>query len=177
MTATDPSTTGYDARAVANWFLDRAVRDGDELTQLHLHKLVYLAHGWHLARLGRPLIRDAVEAWPRGPMIPALYDEFKHFGDGPIRGRAFDFDFVRGENLVVRTVFPSDTWGLLELLWQTYEGHGEEELTRAAAEVDSPWAKLTSGGRVVITDHPVIPDEDLKAYYDDQVRAVQSMAG
>ena len=34
-----------------------------------LHKLLYYAQGWHLARTGRPLFPEAVEAWTDGPVV------------------------------------------------------------------------------------------------------------
>ena len=37
-----------------------------------LHKLLYYAQGWHLARTGRPLFPEAVEAWTDGPVVAEL---------------------------------------------------------------------------------------------------------
>src|SRR5215510_7158653 len=79
-----PAGRPYDSKAAANWFLDL----GQPLTPMKLQKLVYFAHGWSLALTGVPLIKDAVEAWRYGPVIPALYHEFKHNGARPITDRA-----------------------------------------------------------------------------------------
>ncbi|WP_131993555.1 type II toxin-antitoxin system antitoxin SocA domain-containing protein [Dokdonella fugitiva] len=40
---------------------------------MQLLKLVYLCHAWTLGLLGRPLLREEVQAWRYGPVFPALY--------------------------------------------------------------------------------------------------------
>ena len=61
--------TPYTAKAIANYFLKhrkRFKRKGP-ITQMKLHKLVYFAHGWHLALKGEPLIDETLQAWDYGP--------------------------------------------------------------------------------------------------------------
>ncbi|WP_341717421.1 DUF4065 domain-containing protein [Micromonospora sp. FIMYZ51] len=43
------------------------------MTAMKLEKLVYYCQGWHLAREGRPLFQEAIEAWRQGPVVPLLY--------------------------------------------------------------------------------------------------------
>ena len=69
----------YSAIAVANCFLDIADAQSRPITPLKIQKLVYIAHGWHLAIYEEPLIVELVEAWKWGPVIPLLYHEFKNF--------------------------------------------------------------------------------------------------
>ena len=52
----------YDARAIANFFLDKAGEDKQSLDQMKIQKLVYYANGWHLALRSSPLIDEQVEA-------------------------------------------------------------------------------------------------------------------
>ena len=62
----------YKALAIANYYIDKANVEDTPLDHLRLQKLVYLAHGWHLAIHGRPLIEESVEAWKYGPVIADL---------------------------------------------------------------------------------------------------------
>jgi uncharacterized phage-associated protein len=42
-------------------------------------KLVYYAQGFALALLDRPLFPQHIEAWIYGPVVPALYREYKSY--------------------------------------------------------------------------------------------------
>jgi uncharacterized phage-associated protein len=75
----------YDAKSIANYFLEKAEQSGQDLTSMKVLKLVYFAHGWHLAIKDQPLINEQVEAWAYGPVIPSLYRAFRSHGEQPIR--------------------------------------------------------------------------------------------
>lgn len=47
-------------------------------------KLVYICHGWMLALYHRPLIKDEIQAWQYGPVIPSLYNKVRGFKSGPV---------------------------------------------------------------------------------------------
>ncbi|MCC7437458.1 MAG: DUF4065 domain-containing protein [Armatimonadetes bacterium] len=83
------SEAPYDSRIVGNSFLDIALKDGTALTPMKLLKLVYIAHGWHLGIMGKPLISDEVQAWKYGPVIPKLYSRalsLRNSGNMEIQG-------------------------------------------------------------------------------------------
>lgn len=82
----------FPAKEIANYFLGIADNNGKPISPMKLLKLVYYAHGWHLALSGNPLIKENVEAWRFGPVVRCLYDEFKIWGNGPIRKRATSVD-------------------------------------------------------------------------------------
>jgi uncharacterized phage-associated protein len=65
-----PISTAF---TVADEILKIAKRKGLHITPMQLLKLVYIAHGWSLAILGRDLFPDRIEAWKYGPVIPDLY--------------------------------------------------------------------------------------------------------
>lgn len=56
----------YDPRALANFMLDEAERNGLALTNLASQKLLYFAHGMFLNETKRPLVKGFFEAWQYG---------------------------------------------------------------------------------------------------------------
>lgn len=72
------------AEQVAHRFVQLAAQEGRGITQLELHKLVYAAHGWHLAIRGKGLVSEAPEAWKYGPVYASLRRELREFGARPI---------------------------------------------------------------------------------------------
>lgn len=70
------------ARDVADYFLANVdVDSGDSLSNPKLQKLVYYAQGLHLGMRGIPLFGEPIEAWDHGPVVPGLYQDFKHRGN------------------------------------------------------------------------------------------------
>ena len=70
--------------ALANYIIHSFNVSGRNLTHLKLQKLVYITHGWYLYALDRVLVEDEIEVWAYGPVITALYHQFKHYGKEPI---------------------------------------------------------------------------------------------
>lgn len=70
----------YLASQIANYFIIRGRAEDVKIDPLKMQKLVYLAHGWHLAFEKRPLICETIEAWKYGPVVPSLYRQFRDYG-------------------------------------------------------------------------------------------------
>src|SRR5690242_7076625 len=43
------------------------------VSAMKLQKLIYYCQAWHLVRTNRAMFSDRIEAWPQGPVIPAIY--------------------------------------------------------------------------------------------------------
>lgn len=132
----------HDAREVANFLLDYAEQHGVPLTNMALLKHIYFAHGWHLAGHNKPLIKNRIEAWEHGPVIRAVYDEFKDFGRNPIAGRATVIDWETGEVSVARGSFCAETASLLRSTFNYYAGYGAFELSAITHEPGGPWHQV-----------------------------------
>jgi len=162
------NTMPYLAIAVANNFIELANRDGDKtVTPMKLQKLVYFAHGWHLAFTEEPLIKEHVEAWKFGPVIPSVYHEFKDYGDDTIPKLATIFDLDSGtlDLVTPRIAEDSQAIPLLNRMWETYGKYSGVQLSNATHLPGTPWYVVWEerGGKNRLgTD---IPDELIKEYF------------
>lgn len=146
---TCPTTT----EAVANYFIDRALRgECSDLTQMKLQKLVYYAHGWHLGLRHDPLFLEPVQAWRYGPVILSLRREFRSFGREPIDRKARDIQYRDGSFVEFEPeVSPTDSAAaLLAKVWDTYSFFTPIQLTNMTHQPGTPWHKVAShyGGNI-----------------------------
>ncbi len=161
----------YDSKAVANYFLDLADRSGKRLDPMQIQKLVYFAHAWNLAVTGEPLIDDTVEAWRYGPVIPALYHEFKSFGMHPITRKASNlkvvqrekWEYVFDEPKINESDTSSTTREVLDMVWNAYGNLTGIQLSNLTHEPGSPWrlAWEQSQGKKSVD----IPDHLIREYF------------
>lgn len=77
-------TTVYSVYDIANYFLFKAERDNELLSNLKLQKLIYYSQGLHLALFGIPIFTEKIRAWNYGPVVPELYAAYKEYGAGGI---------------------------------------------------------------------------------------------
>ena len=78
-------THTVDALTLADYILLKSAEHGWVITPLKLNKLCYLIQGFMLKNHDRPAFKNDIEAWPYGPVIPDVYEAFKHCGGDPIR--------------------------------------------------------------------------------------------
>ncbi|MEZ7546394.1 Panacea domain-containing protein [Veillonella sp. 20925_1_51] len=82
--------TSRHAKTIAMWFLQRNKReqkdnfDVEGISNLKLQKLLYYAYGCYLASTKKRLFSEHLEAWQHGPVVPEIYDIYKHYGAGSI---------------------------------------------------------------------------------------------
>ena len=69
---------------LANDFIDWGMREGVEITQLKLQKLLYIFFARYLSTTGKRPFKDCPVKWPLGPVFPGVYQATKHFGAKPL---------------------------------------------------------------------------------------------
>jgi len=75
----------YSALTIANFFVRKGLLEKITVSPMKLQKLIYFAHGWHLAFFDKPLIKEDIQAWAYGPVIPAIYHIYKNYGNTTIK--------------------------------------------------------------------------------------------
>jgi len=161
----------YPAEKIANYFILKGLLDEKPVTHLKLQKLVYFAHGWHLAMYNTPLIDEEVQAWKYGPVILSLYHKLKHYGKTPINMTIPETPKETGLSSQPNGELGEDMRKFLDFIWRVYGRHTAVDLATLAHVSDSPWAKTieANGGGFMIRD-AVIGNELIKEYFVNEYR-------
>lgn len=139
----------FASTAVGDWFVERVADDPEQdLSNLKLQKLVYLAHSLHLYRHHLPLVEEPFQAWKDGPALKQLYGVYKEHGNRPIR---------RARTLVSKRVWPTDAEHTLNDIWVCFGGYSASKL-RAITHEAGPWRLHWSPD----ARNVVIPQEEIR---------------
>ncbi len=151
--APSPKKQAYSAENVAKYFIYLASRpvvgdakEREGLTNLKLQKILYFAQAYFLAKLGRPLFADHIEAWGYGPVIPTIYHHYKIKGSTPI--------FADNDESSVS----SEDKEVLQKIWDTFGGYSANRLVDIT-HAHAPWKEAYD------TKSKVITNKALTEYY------------
>lgn len=149
----------YDVRDIANFVLDSADRRNLSITNLSLQKLLYFIHGWFYSIYDEPLVRNKFEAWQYGPVQRVIYDQFKTFKNGPIRGvRATYIDPETGESVYKLPKVETNHASLIEQVIDKYAKFTAGQLVEESHAEDSPWEYVWHQAEEVVYPGMRIPD-------------------
>lgn len=174
--AFEGAVTTPSAAAVANWFLDRARQENLELDQLQIQKLLYYANAWFLANRDVELFSDDIVAWPHGPVIKSIWQQFRKYGRNPIRERAQEIQLEPGQHILdAKFVTPRLTdperIQLCEQIWQRY-GRGKFsgiQLSNMTHAKDEPWEVVWRACGV--DERPIIPSSLIRDTFKRKLAA------
>ncbi len=162
------------ALAVANTFIEIAEEHHQKVTPLKLLKLVYFAHGWHLALTGKPLIDEPVEAWKFGPVVCSVYHAFKSYRDKDIEDKESILDMdAPGFDWITPVIEKGDESNLrvfLEKVWDTYGKLGAGQLSNLTHQSDSPWFQVWERENGKGQKGIDIPNDLIKAYFESKIK-------
>lgn len=136
---------------VAEFFIQVANQsEDDQMTNLKLNKLLYYAQGAYLARTGKPLFENRIEAWDLGPVVPEVYHKYKVCGKNPI---ASEGDSV---NL---SSFEEEEREVLFDVMRDFGQYTGARLVNLTHQPDAPWSKAKEAGEKLIAR------ETIRAYF------------
>ena len=156
--------------AVANYFLELAKTTGG-LDPMKVQKLIYFAHGWHLALHGEnaPLINEPTQAWEYGPVVQSVYHEFKSFGGSKIDRLGTDFDMATGQEFTPRVPLSDEqAIPLLNKIWEIYGKYSGLQLSHLTHQVGSAWYKTRQANPGM--RFAVIQNADIRAEFAAKVQ-------
>lgn len=130
----DPGQGRLTAVATANLFVLKGLEDGRPKTHLQLQKLVFIAHGWYLAELRRPLVNELAQAWHYGPVFESLYRELRPKLKQPILEPLINNEDALANDADIET--------LLALVYKIYGHWTASQLVEATFQPDTPWSNM-----------------------------------
>lgn len=118
---------------IANWFIEN--RGANEVSNLKIQKLLYIAFGIHFARENEHLFYDPIEAWKYGPVIQSVYHYLKIFGNEAIQQPivALGGSVPRIKSTATKAIES------LEETMERYGGKSAFELMRWSHSHGGPW--------------------------------------
>lgn len=151
------------AESAANAFLDLARRSGKSLTNMQLQKLVYIAHGYSLAKLGKPLFHNNIHAFEWGPVIPNLYKTLRQYGAGEVR------DYIPTDAAPISDDSPE--MEIIREVWQDYGESSGLELSALTHRTGTPWSETWRTNQFGVISDELIAEHyrrDLYERFDNQ---------
>ncbi|HLA58834.1 MAG TPA: type II toxin-antitoxin system antitoxin SocA domain-containing protein [Puia sp.] len=151
----------YFATQIAGIFVKIGIAEKNYLSQMKLQKVVFFAHGYHLAKYDEPLIKEEFQAWKFGPVVQSIYHEFKLYGSSPIADTDF-IDFFIDLDPKKLSDAAQDT---INYSWEVTKGLTAYELSNWTHSIGSPWQQSYNP-----KDREIIIKNDLiKDYFKDIV--------
>lgn len=147
---------------IANYFVAKSWESGEALTPMKLVKLVYIAHGYHLAITGKPLLTEPAMAWKYGPVVLSVYHNFKEFGGDPITE-------MKGRSDIESDWNPSTLGEMerryLDLIYNRYKHLNGLQLSTLTHMVDTPWYITWHDNGGCNQHNAVIPNDLIEEHY------------
>lgn len=157
----------HDARAVANFFIDRAEKSGMALTIMTLLKVMYFSHAWYLGKYTEPLIAQPFEAWKYGPVNRVVYEQFKYYADRPLDKFAESFDPVLMKFTPTAFYFDGETTQFLQNIFDYYSKFHPFKLSHLTHERGGPWDVIWSRAEKSAVPGMIIPNELIASWFAD----------
>ena len=119
----------------------------------------------------RPLIRDRIEAWKHGPVIPVLYHELKIWGSEPICALHYcgtmpdtNASGASERRAFFDSVLPTDERSIIDGVVDEYGDWSFDDLRRLCHEPGPPWDTHYDG-----KFGTEIPDSTIQSYYTGEM--------
>lgn len=124
------------ARDLAHYIVDKCTRDDEPVSNLQLQKMMYLIQYIYCRSNGFLMFDDEFEAWPYGPVLPIIYDEYSRYGGRPIT--------LRYRDISNRPFGALTKW--LDDGIETLRAKSPWDLVRITHADGSPWDKVWKDG-------------------------------
>lgn len=153
------------SKSAANYFIKLSEY---QVNSSKIQKLIYLAHGWHLAIKGEPLLDEYVGICEHGIVLHSIYNEFIEYGMQNIKRIAYETHYTGLFREVVDPPEDAFVVKLLDRIWQTHGHFTWIQLSKLCRLEGSPWHQVFKDemdSRGCVRKGAIIPDQVIKTYF------------
>lgn len=140
------------ASKVAKYIIKAFHNAEDFITHLKLQKLLYYVQGWHLGLYQKELFPEDFQAWVHGPVITAIYDQYKQYKWHPI---AEDIECVS---------LDKNTEEHINEVLNCYGGDTGWELERRT-HLEEPWLLARGDLPMDVESENIITKESMRQFF------------
>ena len=152
----------YTPSCIANYFIENI----EDVSNLKLNKLIYLAFGIAYGYYNRLLVKEPIQAWRLGPVIPSIYHEFKRYGYGKIKKLSYiDNPLTDERSYPMIEEDDKEAIDSLETVKKEYGYMSASELIDYTHEIGGPWYSVYQDGDFNIEITPKM----IKEYFKKEV--------
>ncbi|MDO9440921.1 MAG: DUF4065 domain-containing protein [Beijerinckiaceae bacterium] len=130
-----------------------------------LLKLLYFAHGWHLAEYDAPLVGQPFEAWKYGPVNRVVYDQLKGQGRKTINCRLKVFSIEALDFVEASCELDEPREQLLISAFDYFTQYHAFALSEITHTEGSPWDRIWSAAEEHAVAGMIIPDQLIKNWF------------
>ncbi len=144
----------YDPFTIANYIITKLKDRDKDISVMQILKLQYIAHGYTLALLNKPLFDAKIKAWTYGPVVNELYFKLKEQGDNIAK-----IGFNNDETI------DTDRKNIIDRVLKIYDGKTAWQLSDLTHEPFSPWSEAICKSGF----YTIIQNKDIKKYYENLI--------
>jgi len=152
------------AEIVAKEFVRMGSSSESPVTQMKLQKMVFFAHGLHLALYDTPLCSEPFFAWKFGPVIPSIYQLYKKWGSSPIIDQPATFKISEASTVSESYTLSSTETEAIEYTWEITKNLDGVTLSNWSHAQNSPWAQAYAKG-----ENTIISNDVIKEYFEQNL--------
>lgn len=139
---------------MAKYFINKAHKNGEQISNKKLQKLLYYSQAWNLVIKDEPLFNNKIEAWIHGPAIKSVYSAYRKFGFK-------DIDIVVDERELKLKKEEKEILDAVFVVYGKYDANYLEILSHN----EKPWQKAREGMNSGDATDKAISLSDMKEYY------------
>lgn len=150
----------YKAMDVACAIVNFANEIGHPISNLKLQKILYFVQGYYMQMKRVPFFDDEIEAWPYGPVVLNVYEQFQQYGANFIPSTygysTFSFeDLEFKENQYTESVFSKEDLSFIKSVVKKLNKYTASQLVTITHAQD-PWKNaIKHGNRTIINKNSI----------------------